>query len=272
MGLRALRGEFDAPAVLCNNPPARGSRVIFSISLLNTKEAARFLRVSEASMRRWSDAGLLPVQRVGRRRERRFSQPDLVRFLNQPTGDRTTIGRQAPAATVTLGGVSVPIRSHLAPIYSTDMGGLRLSVPFLAEGIRAGQPCFLAATRNVLDRYLTALSEEHGIDLEEAVRARRLLLLSGAESVGDLERLFGKALASGHTVLRVVGEMASIRQMFASDAEMMALEEAYEIMAKRFPAVSLCQYDSREFSGETILRALKAHPDMFVQHLGGFLN
>jgi hypothetical protein len=36
--------------------------------------------------------------------------------------------------------------------------------------------------------------------------------------------------------------------------------------------VSLCQYDAREFNGEITLRALKAHPDMFLQHLGGFLN
>ena len=37
--------------------------------LRNTSEAARFLRVSEASIRRWSDAGLLTSHRVGRRRD-----------------------------------------------------------------------------------------------------------------------------------------------------------------------------------------------------------
>jgi hypothetical protein len=43
-------------------------------------------------------------------------------------------------------------------------------------------------------------------------------------------------------------------------------------MAKRFPAITLCQYDAREFNGEVMLRVLKAHPDMFELHLGGFLN
>jgi len=43
-------------------------------------------------------------------------------------------------------------------------------------------------------------------------------------------------------------------------------------MAKRFPAVTLCQYDAREFDGEIMLRVLKSHPDMFEQHLGAFLN
>jgi transcriptional repressor of dcmA and dcmR len=66
--------------------------------------------------------------------------------------------------------------------------------------------------------------------------------------------------------------MASELSVFGSMAEMMAYEQAYEVMAKRFPVVTLCQYDAREFDGEVILRVLKSHPDMFVQHLGGFLN
>src|SRR5450759_207724 len=120
------------------------SKVMESISLLNTREAAHFLRVSEASIRRWSDSGLLPAQRVGRRRERRFAQSDLVKFLGKPSGDSQPAVTET--STVNVGGASVPLRAHLAPIYSTDLGGLRLSVPFLADGLRAGQPCFLNAT------------------------------------------------------------------------------------------------------------------------------
>jgi len=92
------------------------------------------------------------------------------------------------------------------------------------------------------------------------------------EAIANWERLFAKALAGGPTVLRVVGEMACERSMFTSDADMMIYEEAYEFMAKRFPAVTLCQYDAREFDGEIMLRVLKSHPDMFEQHLGAFLN
>jgi hypothetical protein len=53
---------------------------------------------------------------------------------------------------------------------------------------------------------------------------------------------------------------------------MMSYEEGYELMARRYPTVTLCQYDAREFDGEIILRVLKAHPDMFQLHIGGFLN
>jgi excisionase family DNA binding protein len=245
-----------------------------SNSLLNTKEAAQFLRVSEASIRRWSDSGLLPAQRVGRRRERRFVQGDLRRFLEKPAGDSRPA---APTvAAVNVGGTSVPLRTHLAPIYSSDLGGLRLSVPFLADGLRTGQPCFLVAAGKLLDRYTDALSDER-IDVIEALDSGRLIVIPGpganvAEAISNWERAFGQALAGGPTVLRVIGEMVCEREVFGSEAAMMAYEEAYELMAKRFPVVTLCQYDAREFDGEIVLRVLKSHPDMFVQHMGGFLN
>jgi transcriptional repressor of dcmA and dcmR len=231
--------------------------------------------VSEASIRRWSDAGLLPAQRVGRRRERRFVQADLVLFLGQPTGD----SRPAPTqvTTVNVGGTAVPLRSHLAPLYSTDLGRLRLSLPFLAAGLRAGQPCFLVASGAVLDRYTQALAEEQDIDFDAVVDGGPLTVVAWpgarvADVIAKWELLFAKALAGGPTVLRVVGEMASERSMFASEAEMMDYEEAYELMARRFPLVTLCQYDAREFDGQIVLRVLKSHPDMFQQNIGGFLH
>jgi excisionase family DNA binding protein len=250
------------------------SKVVASNSLLNTKEAAKFLRVSEASIRRWSDFGLLPSHRVGRRRERRFAQADLVLFLGKPTGQVQPA--TAEVSSVNVGGAWVPIRTHVAPIYGTDAGGLRLTVPFLAAGIRAGQPSFLAATGTVLERYARALAEL-GIDFAEATDSKGLTIVGWEggtveAALANWEGLWGKALAAGPTVLRVVGEMASERTMFGSDADMLAYEEAYEVMAKRFPAVTLCQYDAREFDGEIMLRVLKAHPDMFELHLGGFLN
>jgi len=246
-----------------------------SNSLLNTREAAQFLRVSEASIRRWSDSGLLPAQRVGRRRERRFVQSELVRFLGKSSGDAQPAA--VAISTVNVGGVAVPLRTHIGPVYSTDLGRLRLPVPFLADGLRAGQPCYLIASGAVLELYAKALTEEHSIDFAEVADSGRLVIIPGpganvAQAISNWEQLFGKALANGPTVLRVVGEMASELSVFGSMAEMMAYEQAYEVMAKRFPVVTLCQYDAREFDGEIILRVLKSHPDMFVQHLGGFLN
>src|SRR5713101_9412808 len=92
---------------------------MLSDSLLNTEEAARFLRVSQASIRRWSDAGLLPARRVGRRRERRFATADLVQFLGQRSGD-PQLPKQA--LMVSVGGAPISLRTHLAPIINACLG------------------------------------------------------------------------------------------------------------------------------------------------------
>jgi excisionase family DNA binding protein len=246
-----------------------------SEKLLNTEEAARFLRVSEASIRRWSDAGHLPSRRIGGRRERRFREVDLISYLGA--------GQAAPAhpagaqTEVNVGGLPLPLHSHVATFYDSDPGRLRLSVPFLADGIRAGQPCFLAAADDVVAAYTEALRAEE-VDVDLAVKEGWFVPVAGGPGAtvqGALdfwEQQFWPARAGGKTVIRVVGEMSSERKLFASDAEMMSYELAFSTLSNRFPMVTLCQYDVREFDGETVFQAIKVHPDLFGLHLGSFLN
>src|SRR6266516_7235019 len=115
--------------------PSTGMVVKYSTeALLNTAEAARFLRVSQASIRRWSDSGQLPSRRVGGRRERRFKESDLAAFLDFQATTNSASG-------VVVGGIAIAAPAHLATFYSTDTGLLRVTLPFLAEGLRLGEPC-----------------------------------------------------------------------------------------------------------------------------------
>jgi excisionase family DNA binding protein len=228
--------------------------------LLNTAEAARFLRVSQASIRRWFDAGLLPGHRVGRRRERRFTEADLLAFMSQSTP------RATGAAGARVAGMSVTAPSHLATLYSTDSGGLRLTLPFLAEGVRLHEPCFLVASGEALERYRNALDLEHGVTV---IRFRGG---TADEAIAQWEEMFSSARAEGPGVVRVVGEMAEERLMFPSVEEMFRYEQAYDVMCKRYPTVTICQYDVRQFDGVALLQALKTHPDLFDFRSGAFLN
>ena len=55
--------------------------------------------------------------------------------------------------------------------------------------------------------------------------------------------------------------------------ELMAFERHYDYgLARRFPVITLCQYDARRFSGIGVLRALKCHEDTFRYPLARFLN
>jgi len=230
--------------------------------------------VSEASIRRWADAGQLPTRRVGGRRERRFTEPDLVQFLNRGGGQQAAT--QNPADAINVGGVMVPTPGHLAIFHSSDAGGLRLTVPFLADGLRSGEPCFLVAGDALLQRYQDALAEHDGVNLTAAMEGGQFTVVqfegTAAQAIANWERLFAQALSTGATKIRLVGEMVFERTMFTSEDEMLRYDESFELMFKRYPGVVLCQYDVRAFGGSTILRALKAHPDLYAMRLGTFLN
>jgi excisionase family DNA binding protein len=228
--------------------------------MLNTAEAARFLRVSQASIRRWADSGRLTASRVGGRRERRFKESDLIAFL----GDQ-------PAAVepgVTVGSASVPVPAHLAAYYTTDQGGLRLTVPFLADGLRLGQPCVLVGTQATFNRYVSILGGDAGANLTHAFFEDR----TAAAAIAEWEARLAELAAKGADMIRVVGEMSEEREMLESEEEMLRYEEAFELMSKRYPVVVICQYDVRAFGGMTVVRSLKAHPDMFALRVGAFLN
>src|SRR5260370_17340889 len=100
-----------------------------SDKLLTTREAARFLRASEASLRRWADAGLLPASRLGRRRARRFKEDDLLRFMGPSHGGPSPPSRGLPRA-VALEGMPTRLGSPLASFPSTDTPRLRPRLPF----------------------------------------------------------------------------------------------------------------------------------------------
>jgi len=228
--------------------------------MLNTAEAARFLRVSQASIRRWSDSGRLPATRVGGRRERRFKESDLVAFMDHSSGRSEGV--------VNIGGAQVSAPGHLASFYSSDEGGMRLSIPFLAEGLRHAQPCILVAREPMVSRYTTALNVSPG----EGFTALAFGGGTAAAAIAQWERRLSELVAGGATVIRLVGEMSSERDMFDSEEEMLRYEEAFDLMSRRYPVIVICQYDARVFSGAALVRALKAHPDLFDLRLGSFLN
>jgi len=175
-----------------------------------------------------------------------------------------------------IGGTFVPLHSHLATFYNSDEGRLRLTIPFFREGLTSGEPCFLVADGDVLNAYLEALNSQDGIDINQAIRDQQFTTTpapgSSVESALRFwEQVLTRSLANGPALLRVVGEMRSARKDFDSDDEMIEFEVAFNMIAKRLPTVALCQYDVREFDGDTIFRAIRAHTDLYEIPLGTFL-
>src|SRR6185295_10691869 len=106
--------------------------------LLDIAQAAALLQVSEASLRRWTNAGQLPCLRVGGRRERRFRRADLIAFLE--------------------GHPSAAHPSHVCGLYMSDIARTRQAADVLATGLDAGKVCFLAAQPDVRESVLARLA------------------------------------------------------------------------------------------------------------------
>jgi excisionase family DNA binding protein len=238
---------------------------------LSTRQTADRLGVSEATVRRWGDRGLLPVHRVGRRRERRFPTDRLEQFRQPSRPGAAEVTARPDTARVSLGATVLPVFTHLACFYDTDDRMLRLASPFLRDGIQAGQPCILAAAGREADIHLESLRRT-GVDVDRALRTGGLTLWSAPtastdEALSWAEDALWAAVSmagTGDRVIRAVGEALSQRRRFGSEADLMAFEAAMSSITGRFPGLWLCQYDVREFSGPTLLTALRAHPDMLA--------
>ena len=236
--------------------------------MLSTREVAERLGVSEASVRRWGDSGRLPVRRAGKRRERRFRPEDVEAAASRLRQERMEVAIPRVARpVVVVAGKTLELPFHVPAFYDSDAGRVRLTAPFLADGLRAGQPCFLIAQGEELASYMDALGAEPEIDLDAALSTGLLSIVSGpgttvAKALDFWEEKLWAAMDRHATVLRAVGEMASERMVFESEQEMLAYEAAFNMTSRRFPCAVICQYDVRKFSGRAILTALRAHPDV----------
>jgi excisionase family DNA binding protein len=246
-----------------------------SDKLLTTREAARLLRASEASLRRWADAGLLPAGRVGRRRARRFKEDDLLRFMGPREGGPTPAVTGLPRA-VALEGMSISLGSHLGSFYSTDAGRLRLGLPFLRDGLASGQACILFALPDVSEHYVGAIRHE-GVDMAAAEQSGLLSMmsiepLSPDDFIARLERVFIDVMRHRAGPFRFLGDTLAGLRSVGSVAALLDLERQVGALAKRFPVVILCAYDVRKFDGLTMLEGIKLHHDTLAHEVGYFLS
>ena len=224
--------------------------------LLDIEQAARFLNVSETSLRRWTNDGRLACLRIGRRRERRFRMADLLAFVEG-----------APAGS-TRAAESMPHGTHLCGLYSSDEGQVEQAVAFLAGGFPPRSVSFLVGTPEIRERILAGLEQAY-TDITIAVAEGRLVISDYAPSASAQlewwETRVGEAVRRGATLVRAIGDAGAFVKS-ASREELASYEAEFDQrIAGRFPVITMCQYDVRLFSGLVVLDALKCHPHSFGQ-------
>ena len=237
--------------------------------LLDIGQAAAFLNVSEASLRRWTNSGRLACLRVGQRRERRFRREELLGFLETQTSDIGPAVRRPGASKthdLSKGPLTVTHDGHLCGVFGDDLGRITLAVPFLLNGLNAGSVCFLVGDLRGRNDILRHLKKKRP-SLQDDLEAERLILseyhLSGRPQVKYFRTLLDKRIAEGVHSFHIVGDLWGMRSK-ATEETVVEYESDYErLIARRYPVVTLCAYDARKFSGVEILNALKGHRDIF---------
>lgn len=212
------------------------------MELLDIAQAAALLQVSEASLRRWTNRGLLPCLRIGGRRERRFRRADLLAFVEgQSTG-------------------------HLCGLYTSDLARTHQAARLLGEGLDAGSVCVLAAQPDVRERVLAKLRPS----LRRALDDERLIVTEYADvaatQLANWETWFAAATRKGARSIRVVGDVSDAPLAQGDDFnKVLEYEAAYERLSRRFPVSTMCMYDARTHSGLETAAVLALHPDLFRQ-------
>jgi excisionase family DNA binding protein len=245
-----------------------------SDKFLTTRDAARYLQASEASIRRWADAGLLPAGRVGVRKARRFREADLTQFIGRRDRDEPRSMTGAP--TVTLHGRAVSVSSHLAGFYGTDTGRLRQGLPLLLDGLASDQPCLLFATTEIQEKYARALREQK-VEVRSAVKNGRFRTITPARDtpeawIAKLETMLTDIARRRSGPVRFVAEVTAGLKSTGSRTALLHQEQLLTTLVKGFPVVLLCLYDVREFDGPLILEALKLHYETFDYGFAYFLS
>lgn len=237
--------------------------------LLDIGEAARFLIVSETSLRRWTNAGVLPCLRVGQRRERRFRRDDLLAFMeHQPSHSGGANDFPVAASTGSPLELSSALThgDHLSGFYASDLGLITLSVRFILEGLQERSMVYVVASQRSNKRIARYLKERRPA-LQRDMADGRLLFCEYQKGpkaqIRDFELELKKAAAAGIQSFRVFGDTWEMRRKVSAEkfAEYEAIYD--QAIARRYPVVTLCAYDARRFSGTDVLDALKAHRDTF---------
>ena len=260
--------------------PLRPQEIADPNELLDIGQAAAFLNVSEASLRRWTNSGRLACLRVGRRRERRFRRADLLGFLEGQTSQmaarfahvvdaslqRVGDSGEGKVANLSEGAGTVTHGGHLCGIYDTDLGRLTLAVPFLLDGFNEGSVCFLVGQPRVRNEILKQLKKRRP-SLQADIDAGHLIQAeyhAGSRAqIKYYRTLLDEKVAEGDQSFRVIGDMWSMRSK-TSEESLVEYEADYDrLIARNYPVVTICIYDARRFSGVELLNALKGHRDIF---------
>lgn len=248
------------------------------LPLLTITEAAAFLTVSKATIRRWTDDGRLACLRIGARNERRFHQADLAALMTKSDSkfqpEISTVESQKSLARSVPGSIS----GHHCIVSNTaeeEWGNL---APAILKALEEGTPVLMVEVSD-RKRRLADLLRGKGLSVRKLSASHMLHCVSVEDSyflsgefcwdraVAFIESAILTAKARGFEKILIIGADSgradSIGPGYAD--ELKKYELGLDNMLTRYPGASvLCPYTASEISAELMIQGFLTHPKMSI--------
>jgi len=159
---------------------------------------------------------------------------------------------------------------HICGFFDHPEQQLEVMVPFLAQGLRAGQRCVWVGPAASCERFRDCLGRIGG-DLPTLEASGQLVTISEVEfylqdgmfeptrSLQLMRTLLADGVAQGYETMRLTTDIPWTHER-RLDPEVW---EEYEVRLNQeqagLPIVSVCQYDRRQVTGGIIVAALRTH-------------
>jgi excisionase family DNA binding protein len=216
--------------------------------LLNIKEAAEFLNVSEMTIRRWTNDGLLKCYRVGGRRARRFKQEDLLAYLK---------GNAASDIPLGIKGFEVPDGSHVTHLSLDPDESLDTALAFIVEGLVNNETVSVVSSCAESKSIIEGL-QQRNVHADRLEKAGRLHFNHGMHTPLEQARYIAGVAGSSENRFRVFGDMTWTEEKGWLTNDLQELENMVNLSQTK-GMLFLCQYKLGRFSGEEALMALESH-------------
>lgn len=241
--------------------------------LMTIGEAADLLKVSKASLRRWSNSGLLESYRVGDRGERRFKLNDVLAFVTTSNGKSSLLENYSDGAMISAAeaeSTGTEPRKHICTFYKSLREQWQFFRPYFVGHVRPHARIvylYHGDSKRVLDWI-----KGEGLDVDALLQNKQLRLLSTTESysIGGFfntarmldfwREIAVQAEADGIEKLLLTGEMGWANTNLPGHELLVPYEEELDRMLESYPWISVvCQYPVYQISGATVYDNLCCH-------------
>jgi hypothetical protein len=175
-----------------------------------------------------------------------------------------------------LPGVAFTPGLHICAFYRGPTQRDELLLPYLREGLAAGDKCICVTDDPRAGAAVCDLAGEFGIDVASSsaplqpMDSASTYLSGGRFAIEKMIGFWDQAMTAavsrdGFDFVRAAGEMTwALRGMPGSDL-LLAYEAQLNVFLHRYPQVLLCFYDLEQFSnGQILLEILRTHPTVLL--------